>query len=173
VTGIRIRPYRLDDATSVWAAVRESLPVLLPWAPWCHPGYAIEESRTWLAGQERAFAQRVEFQFAITTREGGFLGGCGLNQIDALNRRANLGYWVRASATGKGVATAAVGELREWGFVNTDLVRLEVLVAVGNAPSRRVAEKSGAVYEGTLRSRLLVHGTWHDAAMYAFIRSNY
>ena len=49
-------------------------------------------------------------------------------------------------------------------------MRIEVLVAVGNVASRRVAEKSGAVYEGTLRSRLLVHGTRHDAAMYAFIR---
>jgi RimJ/RimL family protein N-acetyltransferase len=94
-----------------------------------------------------------------------------LNQIDALNQRANLGYWVRSSAAGRGVATAATRLTRDWGFANTDLVRIEVLVAVANMASRRVAEKSGAVYEGTLRSRLLVHGTRHDAAMYAFIRA--
>jgi RimJ/RimL family protein N-acetyltransferase len=69
------------------------------------------------------------------------------------------------------VATEAVKLAREWGFAETGLVRLEVLVAVGNLASRRVAEKAGAVYEGTLRSRLLVQGTRHDAAMYAFIRS--
>ena len=59
---------------------------------------------------------------------------------------------------------------RDWGFAQTDLVRLEVLIAVDNTASRRVAEKTGAVYEGTHRSRLLIHGTRHDAAMYAFIR---
>jgi RimJ/RimL family protein N-acetyltransferase len=69
------------------------------------------------------------------------------------------------------VATAAATRIRDWGFANTDLVRLEILVAVGNIASRRVAERAGAVYEGTLRSRLLVHGTRHDAAMYAFIKS--
>jgi RimJ/RimL family protein N-acetyltransferase len=110
------------------------------------------------------------FEFAITADDGTYLGGCGLNQIDALNQRANLGYWVRSSATSKGVATAATRLMRDWGFANTDLVRLEVLVAVGNLASRRVAEKSGAVYEGTLRSRLMVHGIRHDAAMYAFVR---
>ena len=45
-----------------------------------------------------------------------------------------------------------------------------MLIAVGNVASRRVAEKAGAVYEGTMRSRLQVHGTRHDAAMYAFVR---
>jgi RimJ/RimL family protein N-acetyltransferase len=171
VNGIRIRPYRLDDAQAIWEAARESLTELQPWMPWSHPNYAIEESRSWLAAQVQAFQQRTTFEFAITTDEGAYLGGCGLNQIDSFNQRANLGYWVRSTATGQGVATAATRLTRDWGFANTDLVRIEVLVAVGNIASRRVAEKAGAVYEGTLRSRLTVHGTRHDAAMYAFVRS--
>jgi ribosomal-protein-serine acetyltransferase len=167
---VRIRPYQIEDAPQAWEAARESLPELLPWMPWAHPAYAIEETRSWLAMQVQAFRERSMFEFAITSRAGRFLGGCGLNQLDALNRRANLGYWVRTSAARRGVATEAVRLLREWGFANTDLTRLEVLVAVGNVGSRRVAEKSGAVYEGTLRKRLLVHGVVHDAAMYSFVR---
>ncbi len=171
MSGIRIRPYRLDDAAIIWQAVRESMKQLQPWMPWCHPGYAIDETRSWLSAQVQAFQQRSAFEFAITTDDGAYLGGCGLNQIDALNQRANLGYWVRSSAASKGVATAATVLTRDWGFANTDLVRIEILVAVGNVASRRVAEKSGAVYEGTLRTRLTVHGTRHDAAMYAFVRT--
>jgi len=138
--------------------------------PWAHPDYSIEETKSWLTTQVQAFQQGTNFEFAITSATGEYLGGCGLNQIDALNQRANLGYWVRSSAAGKGVATSATKLTRDWGFANTDLVRIEVLVAIGNIASRRVAEKSGALYEGTLRSRLTVHGTRHDAAMYAFVR---
>ena len=167
---IHIRPYRTDDAQAVWEAVRESLPELQLWLPWSHPGYVIDETRSWLAAQVQAFQERTEFAFAITSSAGDYLGGCGLNRIDALNRRGNLGYWVRSSARGHGVATAAVKLARDWGFAQTDLVRLEVLIAVDNTASRRVAQKTGAVYEGTHRSRLLIHGTRHDAAMYAFIR---
>jgi RimJ/RimL family protein N-acetyltransferase len=171
VSGIRIRPYRLDDATVIWQAVRESMKELQPWMPWCHPGYAIDETRSWLSAQVQAFQHRSAFEFAITTDQGAYLGGCGLNQIDPLNQRANLGYWVRSSAASQGVATAATILTRDWGFANTDLVRIEILVAVGNVASRRVAEKSGAVYEGTLRTRLTVHGKRHDAAMYSFVRA--
>lgn len=160
----------MGDDRAIWEAARESLTELRVWMPWAHQNYAIEETRSWLTAQIQGFHQRTTFEFAIVGDDGTYLGGCGLNQLDPLNQRANLGYWVRSSATGKGVATAATRLTRDWGFDNTDLARLEVLVAVGNLASRRVAEKSGAVYEGILRSRLLVHGTRHDAAMYAFVR---
>jgi ribosomal-protein-serine acetyltransferase len=172
VSGIRIRPYRLEDAREIWEAARESLPELTQWMPWAHRDYSIEESRSWLSAQVQAFQQRTTFEFAITSADGAYLGGCGLNQVDILNQRANLGYWVRSSAAGRGVATTAAQLTRDWAFANTDLVRVEILIAVGNMASRRVAEKSGAVYEGIMRSRLRVHGTRHDAAMYAFIRGS-
>jgi RimJ/RimL family protein N-acetyltransferase len=138
--------------------------------PWCHPGYSIDDSRSWLETQVAAFRQRATFEFAIESGHGAYLGGCGLNQIDRVNGRANLGYWVRSAASGHGVATAAVRLLQDWGFQNTDLARFEIVIAVGNVASHRVAEKSGATREGTLRSRLLLHGTHHDATMFSFIR---
>jgi ribosomal-protein-serine acetyltransferase len=170
IVNIRIRPYELADAVLVFEAARESLPALRPWMPWCHPDYSIEESRSWLETQVAAFENRAAFEFAIVAADGRYLGACGLNQIDTANQRANLGYWVRSSAAGCGVATAAVRLLRDWGFCNTELVRLEIVVAVGNGASHRVAEKAGAVREGTLRSRLLLHGISHDATMYSFTR---
>jgi len=54
--------------------------------------------------------------------------------------------------------------------VDAALVRLEVVVSVENAASLRVAEKAGAIREGVLRSRLLLHGRMHDAVMLAFVR---
>jgi len=167
----RIRPYRSDDASAVWEAVRESVAEIQPWMPWCHAEYSPEDSRSWLDAQVPAFTQGTAFEFAIVSADGRLLGGCGLNQIDTVNRRANLGYWVRSSATGRGVATAAVGLLRRWGFEHTDLLRLEVVIAVGNQASHRVAEKSGATREGVLRHRLLLHGAPHDATMFSFTRA--
>ena len=113
---VRIRPYRLDDHSAVWEAARESMAELQPWMPWCHPDYSPEESRSWLEAQVAAFARRDVFEFAITSDDDRYLGACGLNQIDRPNQRANLGYWVRSAATRRGVATAAVGLLRDWGF---------------------------------------------------------
>ena len=68
---------------------------------------------------------------------------------------------------GQGVAPQAVRQLRDWAFGHTSLVRLEIVVAVGNTRSARVAEKAGAQFEGVLRSRIRLHGFIHDARMYA------
>jgi len=86
------------------------------------------------------------------------------------NRFANLGYWVRTSAMGCGVAPAAVRLVAEYAFRETDLIRLEIVGAVGNLRSQRVAEKIGAVREGVLRSRLLLPTGPSDAVMYNLLR---
>jgi len=83
----------------------------------------------------------------------------------------SLGYWVRTSAAGRGVAPAAIRRLARFAFTETDLVRMEIVCAIGNTRSRRAAEKAGASREGVLRARLLLHGRPHDAVMYSIVRS--
>ena len=165
---VRIRRYEPDDAAAIADAVRESLEDLRPWMPWVHPEYSIAESHSWLDVQVPAFDAGTAFEFAIVSATGDYLGGCGINQIDRANNRANLGYWVRSSATRRGVATTAARLVREWAFENTSLMRLEIVVAAGNAASHRVAEKAGATREGIMRRRLLLHGLAYDATMFSF-----
>jgi ribosomal-protein-serine acetyltransferase len=45
---ILVRPLRLDDAEALYEAVRESIPEVSRWLPWCHENYAIEETRAFL-----------------------------------------------------------------------------------------------------------------------------
>ncbi len=167
---ISIRPYEPHDVAPLFEAAAESIAELFPWLPWCHPGYHFEEAQAWVEQQVPAFASGAKYEFAILSGSGRFLGGCGLNLIDRGHLRANLGYWVRSSEVGKGVATAAVREVAHWAFQNTDLVRLEILVAVGNLKSQRVAEKAGAWREGVLRRRLFINGVHHDAVVFSLLR---
>jgi ribosomal-protein-serine acetyltransferase len=141
--GVEIRPCTLEDAPEVWEAARESCSELRPWMPWCHEQYSIEESRAWLEVQVPAFRDWRAFEFAIVAPNGRYLGGCGLNQVDKINKRANLGYWVRSSVTRRGVATVAVGLLRDWGFGHTDLVRLEVVIAAQISRASGSLERQG------------------------------
>jgi RimJ/RimL family protein N-acetyltransferase len=167
---IALRPYHPDFAPALFEAARESLAAVGPWMPWLHDGYALENARIWTERQQANFASGIEFDFMILDSSDRFLGAIGLNSVDLANPRANLGYWVRTSAQGRGVATEATHLIIEWAFANTPLVRLEVVISVENAASLRVAEKAGAVREGVLRSRILLHGRMHDAVLYAFIK---
>jgi RimJ/RimL family protein N-acetyltransferase len=166
---VAIRPYEPGDAVAFHEAARESWREVEPWMLWAHENYSLAEAEAWVAQQTNAFAAREMFEFVIADDDTGrFLGGIGINQIDDANRRANVGYWVRASAARQGVATAAVRQVIAWARANTKLERLEILVAADNAASLRVAERV-AVREGVLRNRLLLHGVFHDAVLFAVI----
>jgi len=161
---ISIRPYEPTDVVAMHEAASESWRELEPWMPWAHEDYSLAEAEAWVALQTKAFPAREAFEFVIVDETARILGGCGINQIDRANRRANVGYWVRTSAARQGVATAAVRHAIAWARAMTDLKRLEILVAVGNAASLRVATK-----EAVLRSRLLLHDVFHDAVLFAVI----
>ena len=81
----------------------------------------------------------------------------------------NLGYWVRSSRVKHGIATAAALLLADFGFKELKLNRIEILAAVENHASQRVAAKAGAMREGILRNRLLLHGKIHDAVIFSLI----
>jgi len=167
-----IRIYEPGDAHALWEAARESVPEVGRWLPWCHAQYSLEDAAEWTRTRVALAADGREYTFAIIGPDGRFLGGCGLNHIDRTHRFCNLGYWVRTSATRGGVATMAVRLAAEYAFKKTDLVRLEIVCATGNVASQRVAERAGAVREGVLRHRLLIHGKPADAVMYGLVRSS-
>jgi ribosomal-protein-serine acetyltransferase len=166
---VLIRPYEDGDAQELVLAVRESIAELSPWMPWCTPEYSLEDAVGWIEATKVGHAEGSMYQFAIVAA-GRFAGGCGIGHINHANQFANLGYWVRTSMTGRGIAPAAVPKLASWTFDNTRLNRLEVVAAVDNLRSQRVAEKAGAEREGTLRQRVLVQGLPRDAVMYAIVR---
>ena len=168
-----LRTYRESDVDALFQAARESMATVGRWLPWCHTHYAREETALWIGSRSQVWREGVEYSFSIVdVPSGALLGGCGLNQIDHAVRRANLGYWVRASATGRGYATAAAHLLARWGIERVGFERLEIVAAAANVASQRVAEKAGATREGIARCRLRVRDMQHDAVVFAIVRGD-
>ena len=167
---IKIRRYRMEDVELLYEAAIESQKVMYEWMPWCHPDYSIEESKTFISDCIKCWEEKTRFAFAVFDKKTGlYLGGVGLNQFNTQHNFANLGYWIRSSQTGRGVATVATLLAAEFGFSDLGLSRVEIVIATGNTASLRVAEKAGAVKEGILRNRLILHNHSYDAYMYSLI----
>jgi ribosomal-protein-serine acetyltransferase len=171
---IMLRPPELGDAEGIYAAVRESIPEISPWMSWCHEGYTIDETREWLVSLPDGWQDGSNYAFVITEAAGGtILGGCGLNHLNRFFRLANLGYWVRSSTTGHGIAGRATRLVARFGFEQLGLVRVEIVVGVGNQRSLRVAKKVGATREGVLRNRLIVGHELQSAVMHSLIPEDF
>lgn len=169
-----MRPAKLDDAVAHYEAARESMAEVGRWLSWCHPAMTLEESEAWVRTCLEAWRNDEFYGFYLFDRDGGrFVGCCTINEIDRQRRRANLGYWIRTSRQGRGIATEAVPIIAKFGFREVGMERLEIVAAVGNLPSQRVAAKVGAQREGVARNRLRVHGKQHDAVIFSLIPSDF
>ena len=168
---IIVRPLRSEDAEALYEAVRESIAEVSPWLAWCHENYSIEESREFLRSRTAKSQGDEWYSFGIFDRanEQRFLGGVGLNFINRVHQFGNLGYWVRTSATGHNVASNGGRLVAQFGFEELGLHRIEILAAIPNVASQRVAEKIGAVREGVQRKRLLMRGESHDAVLFSLV----
>jgi ribosomal-protein-serine acetyltransferase len=172
VTDIQLRRYQPDDVDAVYEAVMESKAELSPWMIWCHAGYSRQETVTWVEGRADAWERDEAWDFVIVDSSGRFVGACGIHRLDLRNGVGEIGYWVRTSATRQGIATAAVRQLCRWAVDEAGLHRLEILAAVENLASQRVAEKAGAVREGILRDRFLLPDRRHDAVLFAILKNH-
>ncbi|MCB1232867.1 MAG: GNAT family N-acetyltransferase [Verrucomicrobiae bacterium] len=166
----RLQEYRPEYLDRYFAAVDESRNHVGRWMDWLTPEFTKETAREWFATCDANRAAGVSQEFLLVdTDNDSVVGACGLNQCSEIYRMANLGYWVRASRLREGAASAGVTALRELGFNQLNLNRIEIVVAVGNTASQRVAKRAGAIEEGVLRARLIIGDIAHDAKMYSFI----
>ena len=168
-----LHPCETGASAGLYEAADESPGSVATWMAWLHEGYSLKDAQDWAARAVEAWEAGREYEFVIVDRDDGRVAGaCGLNQINPKDCFCNLGYWVRESKRRLGAATQAALLAKEFGLKVLGLNRVEIVVAVGNEASRRVAEKTGAIYEGILRRRTKVGDKVHDSHMYAFIQGS-
>ena len=146
-TTVSLREWRPADAPALaplcggpdWDPRYTSLP-----AEWSDP-----TARAWIEKLRRRRCAGTAVALAIVpVGEDVPVGNVNLVRFSDDGLSAALGYWVVPAPRGRGLATAAAGLLCRWGFDELGLERIELLVEPGNAPSRRVAERLGAVPDG-------------------------
>ncbi|MGN2246891.1 GNAT family N-acetyltransferase [Frateuria sp. GZRR35] len=165
-----LRPWQPEDAPALHTAVQESLETVGRWLPWCHAGYDLDEARAWIRHCREGWAGDEHFAFGVFERDSGaLLGSVGLSQRNLVHRSASLGYWVRQSRQGQGVARQAARVAAHFGFDRLRLVRIEIVALPDNHASRRTAEQAGARFEVIARHRLWVRDRAMDAAVYSLV----
>lgn len=171
---ILLRTFRPEDINALYEAARESINEISPWMGWCHASYSIEETTSFIMSREEAWKTEEEYGFAILDAQTGiFLGGVGLNQFNRDYQYCNLGYWIRTSCTGRGIASSAARLVARFGLEELGLQRIEIVAATENYASQRAAEKAGAKREGVVRKRLLIHGQPLDAVLFSIVAEDF
>jgi ribosomal-protein-serine acetyltransferase len=171
---VTLRPFQFGDESALHQAVHESIPEIQPWMTWASEKYTLETALNFISVSRAYWADRTMYGFAITdAKTGEITGGCSLNHIHPVYHFCNLGYWVRSSRHGRGIAGRSARLVARFAFEKVGLIRTEIVIAVGNERSKRVAEKIGAHYEGILLNRMVTGTQVLDAYMFSLLPSDF
>ena len=144
-----LRPWQDSDIPALIAAHRDEA-----MRRWLTHHIADEgEARAWLADRGTGWANGTYLSWAIE-EDGTAVGHFVVRVANPPEKLATgVGYWTLAEARGKGIASRCVEAATRWLFGEQDLMpadEIELLHAVGNEGSCRVAQKCGYVLDSVL-----------------------
>jgi RimJ/RimL family protein N-acetyltransferase len=168
--GLLLRKFKLSDKEERLSAIKESFDELTHWFATFQTDTIDEFNELWLLDNEINWINGAEYCFMLTYPGSSLmLGEFRINNINYKHNFANLMYWIRSSEKGKRLAVKGSKIAIKIAFEELKLNRLEIFMSTANDASRKVAEKAGAKFEGTMRKRIAVQNRIDDAYLYSII----
>ncbi|NNC18621.1 GNAT family N-acetyltransferase [Corallococcus exiguus] len=170
-----LRCWSPADAPLALRAIEASLEHLRPWMEWAkrYP-MSVEQQAGQLRRMRGVFDLGQDFAYGVFSRDGSeVLGGTGLHPRVG-EGALEIGYWISASHTGRGLATEMAGALTRVAFEVEGVRRVEIHCDPRNVRSSAVARRLGFVHEGTLRQRLVApDGALRDTMIWTLLVEEY
>jgi ribosomal-protein-alanine N-acetyltransferase len=158
------------DAPALAALLREHREFLAPWEPVRSDGYFTDDGQRLIVEEAlRQHASGITLPHVILA-EGRIVGRITLNTIvrGALQSAA-VGYWVAPDVNGRGVATAATGDMARIAFEELGLHRLEASTLPHNTASQKVLLRNGFYQYGVAPRYLKIAGDWRDHILFQLL----
>jgi RimJ/RimL family protein N-acetyltransferase len=171
-----MRPWRAGDAPGLHSVLAANRAHLEPWIP---PRVAdpatIPRVAERLAGFAADFVAGREWRYALfAPDEKTILGEVGLYPRDATGRvelarsdRVELGYWLCANCTGKGVATEATRLALGIAALQPRFAHAEIRCDARNAPSAAIPQRLSFSLASTIREITAASdGVYHELQLW-------
>ncbi|HUZ83985.1 MAG TPA: GNAT family protein [Gaiellales bacterium] len=165
---VTLRPLEPDDAELLAAMYTHNRAFMAPFDPPRPPDLFTA------AGQRRELDALVRDRLGdrrhrfLIEADGAPAGVISVsNLIRGPFQNASIGYWVARDLNGRGIATAAVGEVVAWAFGEAGLHRLEAGTLVDNLRSQAVLRRNRFRRIGRSARYLFIGGEWRDHLLFA------
>lgn len=161
------------DGKPAHEAIQESIEELRPWMPWAQPDQSVEDIEAYAREARASFLARRDLPLFLFRREDGtFVGGSGLHRIDWSVPRFEIGYWIRSSMTGQGLAAEATRRIAQFAFDDLAAERVEIWCDARNERSAAVARRAGFTLEARMvRNRRDMAGELSDSLCFVQLRT--
>ncbi len=102
-----------------------------------------------------------------------FVGTIGLNQLNLLGKKAEVGFELHPSYWRRGITSEALKEVLRYSFEYLDLFRVGAITFPENDASGNLLKSLGFKEEGRLRGYLFQNQRSHDALVYSILKTEW
>lgn len=157
-----------EDSEAFFNLIIQDRARLDNWMRWTAQVQTLDDARAYIERSAARYANNNGFHAGLW--EGDTLtGGIACHAIDRDSRHTEIGYWLGAAFTGRGLVTRSCRALITALFEREQLHRIEIRCASDNLPSRAVAERLGFTFEGTERESVWITNSFRDHARYSLL----
>src|SRR5215213_8810253 len=147
---INLREITADDAKTIVNLMDYEIAKYLYEVPY---PYRIDDALNFIKSSYDNFKSHKVITFVIEYKnmlesKPLLVGTIGIKDIDYVNKKANIGYWIGKQYQGKGIATECIKIVVNYAFDILKLKEISAYVFPDNNPSLRVLEKNRFVKIG-------------------------
>jgi ribosomal-protein-serine acetyltransferase len=170
-SSITLKNLALPDAKIIFNAIDSNRYHLRKWLPFVDATHSEKDTLAFV----KAIVDDVEHRQEVFTIgfNNEFCGLLGLKDIDFLNRKAEIGYWLIEKMTGKGIMIRSVERILRFVFDELELNRIQIKCGVGNNFSSAIPKKLGFTLEGIERQGERHHTRYIDLEVYSLLKSEW
>lgn len=144
-------------------------------AMYCEPIYTTkQEVKELLDKYINSYEKDDYYRWAIILKETNeCIGQIAYFLVDNNNHFAEIEYCIGSLFQRKGLATESAKAVIKYGLDKMNLHKVQICHKSINIASRRVVEKCGFVYEGTLRDFFYIDGQYVDRLYYSILKDEF
>ncbi len=167
-----IREYTKKDLDGFLRVVRQ--PEIRATTYGIPDNYSRWRAKWWMRIIRQNRSLQTAYEYGVFLRENGlYIGNTGLINMDSYHYHADITYYIDREQMNRGYATEAAAAMIQYGFEDLGFHKINGVCMSVNGASRRVMEKLGMTYEGTLRQDLLKNGIYYDLDRLSLLKDEY
>jgi ribosomal-protein-serine acetyltransferase len=163
---------KLSDADIIYETIQRDRNYLRKWLPFVDQTRKKEDTANYIDALSSELEKGKNEVYMIWYCNE-FAGLAGFKDIDIINHKTEIGYWLAEKMQGKGIMTRTVKKMIDYGFRNLNFNRIQIKVAQGNFKSVAIPGRLGLFMEGIERNGEYHTDRYFDLEVFSILKKEW
>ncbi|HPR58710.1 MAG TPA: GNAT family protein [Bacteroidales bacterium] len=159
-----------SDAEEIFLLISSFREKLRTWLPFVDYTKSPEDTGNYIKSMNNSAFRDLFFTVRYM---GQAVGLIGYKDIDNINKKLEIGYWLAPPFEGKGIVTTSLEMMIDAAFDKLQMNRVQIRCGVGNTRSRNIPLRLHFLFEGIERQGEFLNGRFIDLEVYGLLKKEW